>query len=125
MNEKRSVSSQFSYGSMQYFSSAVEGCSSFQTWPFVHHNSRHNFFRKRCTLLSFRIPRFAHFNGARNISYIRKVSAPYLVTGHRVHCIELGLRHFLNFSTTDILAILQHKLCICIMLLCFSYRIHI
>src|SRR5690606_30234673 len=83
LKEKRSVSSStFLMVRCNTFNSSAAGCSSVQTSPFCSSkNNRHNFFKKRCTPS---IPLVSQgllcSTGPRNISYMRKVSAPYFKT---------------------------------------------
>ena len=78
----RSVSSSiFLMARCRIFSSASVAFSSFHILPFISSkNKRHNFLRKRCTPS---IPLVSQgllaSTGPRNISYMRKVSAPYLL----------------------------------------------
>src|ERR1700739_2349488 len=80
---KRSVSSSiFLIVLCKTFNSASVGFSSVHTFPLISSkNKRHNFFRKRCTPSMPLVSQgLLCSTGPRNISYIRKVSAPYLST---------------------------------------------
>ncbi len=64
--------------------------------------------------------------GPRNISYMRKVSAPNLSTSIiRVHRIEFAFTHFLHFHAADIFPIFQNKMGISKIGFPFSKCIHI
>src|SRR6185312_5131505 len=83
LKEKRSVaSSTFLTVRKMHFHSASLGVCVVQTAPFVSSkNRRHSLRRNRCTpSIPFVSQGLLCSTGPRNISYIRKVSAPYFLT---------------------------------------------